>query len=58
MAELIIKKEGAIGWIIFSNMAKFNAMSFDMWQGLPKAFDDFEADPQVNVIVQIGRAHV
>lgn len=54
MAELIIKKEGAIGWIIFSNMAKFNAMSFDMWQGLPKAFDDFEADPQVNVIVLAG----
>jgi len=30
MGELITRREGAIGRIIFSNTAKFNAVTFDM----------------------------
>jgi len=42
MAEIITKKEGPIGNIIFSNPQKMNAMSLDMWLGVPKAMREFE----------------
>ena len=54
MAELITRKENAVGWVIFSNPAKFNAVSHDMWMALPKANADFDADPDVRLIVITG----
>ncbi|MFT3801403.1 MAG: enoyl-CoA hydratase [Burkholderiaceae bacterium] len=54
MPELIIQRDGPIGRVIFSNPAKFNAMSRDMWEGVPKALAAFDADPQVRVIVLEG----
>jgi enoyl-CoA hydratase/carnithine racemase len=52
--DLIIKREGGVGWIVFSNPARFNAMTQDMWKGLPKALAAFEQDPAVRVIVLAG----
>ena len=54
MAELITRKENAIGWVIFSNPAKFNAVSHDMWMALPKAIGAFDTDPEVRMIVITG----
>jgi enoyl-CoA hydratase len=54
MAELITKKENAVGWVIFSNPAKMNAVTIDMWQAFPKALAAFDADPQVRVIAVTG----
>ncbi|MEO8133009.1 MAG: enoyl-CoA hydratase [Betaproteobacteria bacterium] len=54
MAELITKKENAIGWVIFSNPAKLNAVTYDMWKALPIALSAFEADPEVRAIVITG----
>lgn len=54
MAELIARREGAVGWIIFSNPAKFNAMTYDMWQALPQLLADFERDEAVRAIVLAG----
>src|SRR5471030_2206099 len=54
MAELITRKENAVGWVIFSNPAKFNAVSHDMWMALPKAIAAFDADPEVRLIVIAG----
>ena len=54
MAELITRKENAVGWVIFSNPAKFNAVSHDMWMALPKAVAAFDADPEVRLIVITG----
>ena len=28
--ELIVKRDGRAGWIVFSNLAKHNAVSYDM----------------------------
>jgi enoyl-CoA hydratase/carnithine racemase len=52
--ELITKREGGVGWIVFSNPARFNAMTNDMWKALPKALTAFEKDPAVRVIVLTG----
>ena len=54
MAKLITRKEKAVGWVIFSNPAKFNAVSHDMWTALPNAIAAFDADPEVRVIVITG----
>ncbi len=54
MAELIIRKSGAVGFIIFSNQEKMNAMTFEMWANLPAAMQAFDADPAVRVIVVAG----
>jgi len=54
MAELITRKENAVGWVIFSNPAKFNAVSHDMWMALPKAIAAFDADPEVRLIAITG----
>jgi enoyl-CoA hydratase len=54
MAELITRKESAVGWVTFSNPAKFNAVTHDMWMALPKAIAAFDADPEVRLIVITG----
>lgn len=54
MAELITRREGASGWVVFSNVAKHNAVTYGMWQALPEAVASFERDPEVRVIVMTG----
>ncbi len=53
--QLVVSKENGVGRIMLDNQAKRNAMSFDMWQGLPTVLDDFEADADVRVVVVSGR---
>ncbi len=54
MAELITRKEKSIGWVVFSNPTKFNAVSHDMWTALPQVIAAFDADPEVRMIVITG----
>ncbi len=54
MAGLITRRENAVGWVIFSNPAKFNAVSHDMWMALPKTIAALDADPEVRLIVITG----
>ena len=52
--KLIARKENGVGWLIFNQPEKHNAMSYEMWLGMPKALGAFEADPEVRVIVLTG----
>ena len=52
--KIITKKDGAIGRIIFNNPEKLNAISLEMWEGMGKAADVFENDPEVRVILVSG----
>jgi enoyl-CoA hydratase/carnithine racemase len=52
--RIIARKEGAVGWLIFNNPERRNAVSVDMWEAIPRVLEDFEADPQVRVIVLAG----
>ncbi len=52
--KLVARKEGAIGWIVFNNPARHNAVSLEMWQSLPLALDAFARDPEVRVIILKG----
>jgi enoyl-CoA hydratase/carnithine racemase len=52
--KLIGRKDGAIGWMIFNNPERRNAVSLDMWRAIPDVLAAFEADPDVRVIVFAG----
>ena len=52
--HLVGRREGAIGWIVFNNPARRNAVSLAMWRGLSAVVEAFQADPQVRVIVLRG----
>src|SRR6185436_9615266 len=45
---------GAVATVLFSNPAKMNAMSYDMWHAVPKVFAELDANPAVRVIVCAG----
>jgi enoyl-CoA hydratase/carnithine racemase len=52
--KMIAERDGAIGWLIFNNPARRNAVSVEMWRAVPGILDAFEADPAVRVIVLRG----
>jgi enoyl-CoA hydratase/carnithine racemase len=52
--RIIAKKDGAIGWLIFNNPERRNAVSIDMWQAIPPALEDFERDANIRVVVLAG----
>jgi enoyl-CoA hydratase/carnithine racemase len=52
--RMIARIEGAVGWMIFNNPARRNAVSLDMWAAVPTIMDRFEADQAVRVIVLRG----
>ena len=54
MAELIVRREGAVATVLFSNPAKMNAMTFDMWSAVPGTLAGLDADPQVRAIIVAG----
>src|SRR5215207_7135448 len=52
--KLVARKEGAIGWIIFNNPARHNAVSLEMWQSLTLVLKAYERDPDVRAIILKG----
>lgn len=52
--RMIARKEGAVGWMIFNNPARHNAISMDMWQVIPEILAGFAADPEIRVVVLRG----
>lgn len=52
--RLLALAEGAIGWMVFNNQGKRNALSLDMWAGIPAILDRFESDPAIRVVVLRG----
>ena len=52
--KLVAEVEGAIGWITFDHPERHNALSNDMQRALPRAFDAFQRDEDVRVVVMRG----
>lgn len=52
--HLLAEKKDHIGWLIFNRPEKHNAVSYEMWQGIPQILADFEQDPEVRVVVLKG----
>ena len=52
--SLIVEKRGAVGWIVFNQPAKRNAINGAMWRGIPKAMAQFDADREVRCVAYRG----
>jgi enoyl-CoA hydratase len=53
-AELLVRKDGPIGWLTFSNPARHNAMTLAMWSAVPEAVAGLAGDPAIRVLVLNG----
>ncbi len=54
MPDLITRREGTTGWILFSNPARHNAVTYEMMRALPEAVAQHERDGAVRVIALAG----
>src|SRR5579862_5891131 len=52
--KLIARKDGAIGWVIFNNPEKRNAMSMDMTRAMGDALEDYASDHAIRVVILKG----
>ena len=51
---LRVEKKGAVGWIVFDQPKKRNAINDAMWRGIPEAMQRFDADPEVRCVAFRG----
>src|ERR1700710_1535082 len=54
MPSILVSRRDGVGTIRLSNPARFNAMTLAMWQDLPSAIADLDADDAVRVVVVEG----
>ena len=52
--KMTVAKGGVIGWMIFDNAARLNAMNMAMLREIPDIIADFESDDSIRVIVVRG----
>jgi enoyl-CoA hydratase/carnithine racemase len=52
--KMLSRKEGGVGYLIFNNPERHNAMSLEMWDATRRILDDFEHDKEVRVVVLTG----
>src|ERR1700694_4303118 len=52
--ELRVSKRGSVGWIVFDQPERKNAINGAMWRGIPPAVAGFDADPEVRCVVFRG----
>ena len=48
------EKKGPVGWIVFNQPAKRNAINGAMWRGIAPAMARFDADPEVRCVAFRG----
>ena len=54
MDKMLSKIEGSIGYIIFNNPEKHNAVSLEMWDATDAILDEFESNPEIHVVILTG----
>jgi enoyl-CoA hydratase len=52
--KMLSRKEGGVGFVIFNNPERHNAVSLDMWEAAKRILDDFVADSDIRVVVLTG----
>ena len=51
---LRVEKRGAVGWIVFDQPARRNAINGAMWRGIAPAMAQFDRDPEVRCVAFRG----
>ncbi len=52
--KMISKVDGGVGWMVFNNPERHNAISLEMWEAALEIMAGFAADPTVRVMVVTG----
>ena len=52
--KLLLEKDGAIGWIVFNQPEKRNAVSQEMWQAMAEYVEEIEKDDAIRVVILRG----
>ncbi len=52
--KMLSKKEGNVGYVIFNNPERHNAVSLDMWERTAEILEGFRNDDEVRVVVITG----
>src|SRR5262249_51620996 len=52
--KLLLEKDGPIGWIVFNQPEKRNAVSQEMWQLMPEYVNDVAKDDSIRVVILRG----
>ena len=52
--KLLLEKDGSLGWIIFNQPEKRNAVSQEMWQLMPGYVQDLAEDDTIRVVILRG----
>jgi enoyl-CoA hydratase len=52
--KMLSRREGAVGYLIFNNPERHNAVSLDMWAAATRILEEFRNDDAVRVVVVTG----
>ena len=52
--KMLSRKDGRVGYLIFNNPERHNAVSLDMWEAAARILEDFRNDRGINVVVITG----
>jgi enoyl-CoA hydratase len=52
--KLLLEKDGPIGWIVFNQPDKRNAVSQEMWEAMPGYVEDLATDDAIRVVILRG----
>src|SRR5919106_5049591 len=52
--KMLSRKEGGVGYVIFNNPERHNAVSLEMWAATTDILEGFRNDPEVRVVVITG----
>jgi enoyl-CoA hydratase/carnithine racemase len=52
--KMLARSEGRVGYLIFNNPARHNAVSLDMWTAAIEILDRFASDANIGVVVVTG----
>jgi enoyl-CoA hydratase/carnithine racemase len=52
--KMLSRKDGRVGYVIYNNPERHNAVSLDMWEAAVRILDDFREDKNVGIVVVTG----
>src|SRR5436190_1557101 len=52
--KMLSRKDGAVGYVIFNNPERHNAVSLEMWAATARILEAFARDDEVRVVVGTG----
>jgi enoyl-CoA hydratase/carnithine racemase len=52
--KILSRRDGHVGYVIYNNPERHNAVSLDMWEAAVRILDDFRDDKDIGVVVVTG----